>query len=335
MSNHPIAVLISDVHYNLNTLEVADKAVKMAVDAADHLGVRLIICGDLHDTKANLRAECVDAMQNTLAQARQAPMILIGNHDKLNEKSERHALDFLRPTCWLIDSPHYYTIKTSLVQFIPYQSDMFKFQFQKIHPEAKIVIMHQGVTGSASGEYFQDRSAISKGDLAGRRVISGHYHTRQQFDLPDGGLMDYVGNPYTLNFGEAKDPEKGYQILHSDGSLEFVPTNLRKHIVYEHQIGSPNRLSYNLEDLLWVKVSGDSDKLVNISKADIAKELDITIPFKLDLISNEVISSTETIEVNIPATDKLDKTIDSLDIDLDRKDRLKVLWKSLHENPIS
>ncbi len=58
----PIAVIISDVHYDLNTLEVADAALTKAVSKANDLDVMLIICGDLHNTKANLRAECIDAM---------------------------------------------------------------------------------------------------------------------------------------------------------------------------------------------------------------------------------------------------------------------------------
>ena len=58
----PTAVLISDVHYSLQTLPLADKVMRMAIDKANSLGVPLIVAGDLHDTKANMRAECVNAM---------------------------------------------------------------------------------------------------------------------------------------------------------------------------------------------------------------------------------------------------------------------------------
>ena len=50
----PIAVLISDIHYNINTLPVADAALRQAIAKANELDVVLIVTGDLHDTKANL-----------------------------------------------------------------------------------------------------------------------------------------------------------------------------------------------------------------------------------------------------------------------------------------
>ena len=65
MNKHPIAVLISDVHYNLQNLKVADAAMNLAIDKALDLGIDLIVAGDLHDTKANLRGECVSVMRKT------------------------------------------------------------------------------------------------------------------------------------------------------------------------------------------------------------------------------------------------------------------------------
>lgn len=65
----PEAVLISDIHYNIQTLPLADAAVNMAITKANQLGVPLIVCGDLHDTKANLRGECVNAMLETFSRA--------------------------------------------------------------------------------------------------------------------------------------------------------------------------------------------------------------------------------------------------------------------------
>ena len=94
--------------------------------------------------------------------------------------------------------------------------------------------MHQGIKKSGQSDII-DPTALHAEDVAGLRIISGHYHRRETIPLPDGStIASFIGSPYTLTFGEANDPEKGFQILYDDGSLEFVPTNLRKHVIIEY-----------------------------------------------------------------------------------------------------
>jgi hypothetical protein len=56
----PVAVLISDVHFNLSTLELASSAMKMAQNRAVELNVPLVVAGDLTDHKAIIRGEVAD-----------------------------------------------------------------------------------------------------------------------------------------------------------------------------------------------------------------------------------------------------------------------------------
>lgn len=328
----PIAVLISDIHYNINTLQLADASMRQAVAKANSLGVRLIVAGDLHDTKANLRAECVNAMIATFRLSSIKPIIMVGNHDKINEKSEDHSLQFLNRSALLIDSWDCY----KNLHFIPYYADSNELRaaIKYEEPEkSNILIMHQGIQGSHSGDYIQDKNALQKEDVAGLRVISGHYHRRQTLELPDGGKWDYIGNPYTLGFGEANDPEKGFQVLMDDGSLEFVPTNLRKHVVVEVNYDifpskHPKLPSWTVQDLIWVKASAKREALLQLSKDTIAKDLGIKQAFRLDLIPTDA-----KIELKNNGLDK-DKLFDSIidelpSTSLERKDRLKSLWKGL------
>src|SRR5882757_6401470 len=95
--SRPTAVLISDVHYNVHTLKLADAAVRMAVAKANELNVPLIVAGDLHDTKANVRGEWINGMRDTFKLVTKVVgwngedikrvYILRGNHDAINEKS--------------------------------------------------------------------------------------------------------------------------------------------------------------------------------------------------------------------------------------------------------
>lgn len=345
----PIAVLISDVHYSLPTLQLADAAMRMAIDKANNLKVPLIVCGDLHDTKANLRGECMNAMINTFQQCKIPPYVLRGNHDSINEKSTEHSLGFLEAVHYgskdydcpeeypelIVKTGEYNTFIHDLnLHFIPYEHDVNELRaYLKAMPKGSTLIMHQGIEGSNSGDYIQDKSAINPQDVAGMRVISGHYHTRQTIKLPGDGIWDYVGNPFTLNYAEANDPPKGYQILMSDGSLEFMPTNLRKHVVFE---GTMSSLEYDMpglgltDDLAWVKIKDKRENLI-LGKAEVAKRLKFQIPFRLDLIPTD--SKTQAdMRLNLSQGPLLDYLIDSLTNTSDeQKTRLKQTWKDLCE----
>ena len=342
----PTAVIISDVHYSMQTLEVADKAMRLAVAKSNELGVPLVVCGDLHDSKANIRAECMNTMTKTFELCKQHSIILRGNHCSVNEKSEEHALGFLSRTSQIVSTIG----KFRNWCFIAYQHDPMEFSLALARiPKGSTIFCHQGVMGSNAGHYIQDKSAVPIEWIKGYRVISGHYHNRQTLhsygSIPPGmsvngprGLWDYVGNPYTLNFAEANDPEKGFQILYEDGSLEFVPTNLRKHIIIN--IEYTNSAVFTIskyapikeKDIIWVKVTGPSDEVCNLTHKSIAKVFNFTHDFKLDLIPLEV-TPGEKLEVNesITQVQMLDTLIDNLtNTDNTRKLRLKELWKRLN-----
>lgn len=341
MTPKPVAVLISDIHYNIHTLPLADTALRQAVNKANELNIPLIIAGDLHDTKANMRAECVNAMRETFELAKTKIVILIGNHDKVNEKSLDHSLNFLKWNCAVVENDEIYNYHEIGVYCIAYQSDLEVLRKGlSLIPTGSTLIMHQGLQGSDSGDYIQDPTALTHEDVKDFRVISGHYHRRQDVKtgrLQNGaiGLFSYIGNPYTLGFGEASDPEKGFQILMYDGTLEFVPTNLRKHIVIDVAVGDLDhpdlwQYDYNKGDLLWVKVCGHKQYLQDLTKEKISKYMGIVTDFKLDLIptDNETryASKIDTMTQN----EILDDLIDSKqDLSEDKKEDLKSLWKDL------
>jgi DNA repair exonuclease SbcCD nuclease subunit len=323
----PIAVLISDVHYSVHTLEKADKAVRTAISHANDLKIPLIVCGDLHDTKANLRGECVNVMMDTFILCKVPAIVLVGNHDKINEKSDNHSLTFLRYTASVVAYP----TKNLLpyVSFIPYQHDTSKIKnFLSTLTKGTTVIMHQGLKDAASGEYYQDATAIPQEWVADFRVISGHYHCRQDIKTGPNGLFSYVGNPYTVNFGEANDPEKGYEILYDDGSLEFVALKLPRHTVIE--CDATTIKPHDLTDLniVHVKYSGPSDELSKISKDKIKAAIGIPGDFRLSLISTS--SENKTVKSHSKTPDKLifDLIDNSREKD-SRKARLKLMVMTL------
>lgn len=327
--SRPVAVLISDVHYSVHTLKLADAAMRQAINTANELKVPLIVAGDLHDTKANLRGECVSALIKTFTTCIFPPYILIGNHDRINEKDSAHSLEFLRAYANIVDSPLW--CPTAYAWLLPYyhNSDECRADIKElrlVNPGANF-IMHQGIEGSNTGDYIQDKSAISPEDVSGLQVISGHYHQRQTIKLLDGGQWDYIGNPYTTSYGEASDPPKGYQILLDNGSLQFIPTHLRKHVIWNEVIGQQiDQPSVSEGDLLWIKMYGTREQLNMVTKNSVP----LSMPFRLDLIPTDTTTSAPA--QNLSQADLLDSLIDSLTNTSDeRKTRLKQSWKDLCE----
>ena len=322
----PVAVLISDVHYNIHTLELADKAMRQAVDKANDLYIPLIVAGDLHDTKANLRGECVNAMIETLKKRKGTLIILRGNHCSLNEKSKEHSLNFLAGTTPALIVAD----KTDIAGFIPSGIHLYFIAYEhdpdvlrkhlKTIPKGSIVIMHQGIQGRNMGDYIVDKSAITMKDIEGLIVHSGHYHTRDEI---------YIGNPYTLSWGEANDPEKGFKILYSDGRAEFVPTNLRKHVVIEMtENGKGIPYNYNSGDLVWVKVKARRETTAVLTKERLSNMLNLDA-FKLtyeytDQDIRQIKSGGNTSQPEL-----LDSIIDNIEGTEDYKQRLKKKWRDL------
>jgi len=334
----PIAVLGADFHFNINTLSLANAAAKQLIAKANELGVQAVFAGDTHDTKAYLRAECEETMLNTFAEARIDPLVLIGNHCRRNERSPEHALHFLKGVAHIIYKPCTWSYGALTATLIPYQHDPEDFR-KAINQSNPLVICHQGLIGADMGHYVQDKSAITKEDVADYRVVSGHYHRRQ--DIKCGrprkgalGLFSYIGNPYTLSFGEAKDPPKGFQILMDDGTLEFVPTNLRQHIKAEETVADfldgagQSFLQYVREqDLLRLVLRGTSAQLASLSKKDISKIIGRE-DFKYDPIRTDV-GTEAKVTPKMSHTEAMDAMIDGSQDEPGRKTELKKLYREL------
>lgn len=349
-----VAVLISDIHYSLPNLALADAALRQAINKANELQIPLIVAGDLHDSKANMRAECVNAMLETFKLCTIKPYVMIGNHDKTNEKSrpKEHSLHFLAGLANIVDTQ--WTRDDLRISMIPYQSDP-EYALNCLRREATgnrkdyAFIMHQGVQGSLAGDYIIDKSALPREAFKDFRVISGHYHTRQ--DIRCGppskgavGLFSYIGNPYTLGFGEANDPEKGYQILMDDGTLEFIPTNLRRHYIVNWDLTNDDytmTFSDKLEpiltrDICWVKVHGTKERLSKVEKRWVRNRLFGPNPegdFRLDLIPNDTETKATQVTQQMSSTEALDTLIQSMDnVSDEQKVRLKELWRQNASN---
>ena len=265
----PVAVLTSDIHFSLSTLDLATAVFKMALEKAAKLKVPLYDLGDITNDKANLRAEVMNELLALMHYAKNLKVpvtLLVGNHSLINERSEANALEFLSPYAYIASEAQ----DDDGIILLPYQSNSKDItRCLELKGSNKLIFAHQGLTGALPGHYTMDHSAVSKTALpANITVFSGHYHNGQTINLPNGGTWTYVGNPYTLTFGEANDTPKGFIVLYDDNSFDRIPCNLRKHVVAERTIETVKDPIPNLnpDDLLWLKVKGTATELAIVYK---------------------------------------------------------------------
>lgn len=323
MSKIPIAVLISDVHYSLNTLVLADQAMRTAIAKAKELNVPLIDAGDLTNDKAILRAEVMNQLISTMKTVQGISVyLLVGNHSLVNEKGTDHALGFLKPYARIVETLS--MIPDTNLYLMPYQNDSTKVkEYLELVPENAILIMHQGVRGAWMGDYIQDKSSVDPSIFGSRTVLSGHYHKHQSI-----GPVTYIGNPYTLSFGEANDGPKGYLILYSDGSYSREILDLRRHIIIQQHIVDLNGVKVNKDDLVRVKILGKKFDLADMSKSAIAEVLfGNEQNFKLDYIYEDV--HTDAVEPFTSPESAIDQMIDLESLTEEHKNHLKQLWRGL------
>lgn len=333
MKKNPIAVVISDIHFNRHTLPLASAALESAINKASELGVPLVIAGDLHDEKDIIRGKVANALISLLKLATTEVYVLVGNHDLLNEKDKEHGLNYLSPYAKIIHYPDSYLLKGTQVYFIPYQSNSDDLKaILHTPPKDSILIMHQGFLGAYMGDYIQDKSSISTDLVKDFKVISGHYHKHQTI-----GSVTYIGSPYTITFGEANDEGKGFLILNSDGSFEREILNLRKHVILNWEvvydptsettgfIKDKDQTSVSVGDLIWLKIKGPQSILKKINKKHLGQNLFGHSNFKLDLIPNDSSVLPDEKVKDKKDIDILVDLIDSLGDTEDQKSYLKEL----------
>ncbi len=337
--SEPIVVVISDIHFNVNNLELATKALKAALSKAEELGVSLVIAGDLHDTKAIIRAEVANRLLEILNKPKVRVFIIVGNHDMISEKGDTNGLNYLQDgeSVTTVSSQIDFWMVDQYVHMIPYQNTPEKFKdVLNDVPKGSIVICHQGVQGAHLGDYVQDKTSIEKEALEGYKIISGHYHRHQTV-----GALTYIGSPFTHTFGEANDGEKGFLILNSDGTYTREILKFRKHVKWElrtedsaHVLVYPEPAvikALNSDDLLWLKVTGPQSELNKLNKEHVGFDLLGHSNFKLDLVPLEADTQSEETSANVKlsAAELLDKLIDSMSDNQEQLAYLKQLWKDL------
>jgi len=213
--------------------------------------------------------------------------LLRGNHDSYdNSMGSESSLDtFTALGIHVVSKPEEVltdlTVNDKPVQlnFMPYGEEIkdmkaeLKAQADKlVDDHMNLLVAHLGIDGAKQGLSTHPlASAFSLSDMYPDKysyVYLGHYHLRQH--LADN--VWYGGSTMQLSFSD-EGQEKGYDVLHTDGTWEFVPLNDMNHQFVTVK-GLDNIKDLNKEtNYIRLRVSEN-----DVKKMDEAKEFGEDVP---------------------------------------------------------
>ena len=316
---------------------------KQSLDKARELGLPFFINGDLNDTKAILRSECVRAIIGLFKEYSDIPIsINVGNHDLENKNSEGNSLEFLDilPNVNVIYRETIVTFNDTKFGVIPYKKTNQEFlDAADLFRQGGIqyLLTHQGFLGSFMGDYVIDESSINPQLVSDfKRIISGHYHKAQNV----AANITYTGSPYTVNFGEAGQDKFFWVVSEDDNEIimEAVNTDVRKHEVIEFDGKIPRQVPKFRDDtILKVILKGSKEFCAKTKREKVQKKVglesvviatDITSQSKIRLDTKDIHSPEKVIETYL----------NSCETDFDKTELLNLLKsvaKDSFENMVS
>ena len=217
------------------------------LDKAEKDSLAVVFGGDLFHKRGAVDVRVFNAVWEAFANHSGIPDIHLvrGNHDSYdNSMGSVSSLDTFTNLgkhvhVWSRPGTYRQEVGDTVydLSFMPYGEDIvqMKDELQELANDAKargtknILIAHLGVDGAKQGQSSHRlASAFTMDDMHADTfddVYLGHYHNRQH--LADN--VWYGGSTMQLSFND-EGQDKGYDILHADGSWDFIPSNTPKFV---------------------------------------------------------------------------------------------------------
>jgi len=259
----PISLLFTDPHLTPSNIRVVEKLFLEAEQKAKELGIsRIIVLGDIFESRNAQPLAVLNTFGAILEKISLEVIIIPGNHDKVDYKSENSYLDEYKfhPNVKIFRQYaffHVENMKGLTFHFIPYFDEKTTYStylkeclsnikdLNKTYPtERHILFTHIAVNGVRNNDYnLVENDLNAKLFSPFETVFVGHYHNKSNV----GANVVYIGSPYPTNFGE--DNDKGFTILYDDGTIDFI---LREFVQF-------HTLEFNLDEI-------ELDKVIQIAK---------------------------------------------------------------------
>lgn len=227
----PCLLLINDMHVSKEDVAAFERNWAEALELCSVRGIRQIaLGGDLFQSRTAQTLDVLLSVHDALLAAHRAGICVTlaeGNHDKVDQEALRgycHIFD-CHPSVAVVDDiltldDPAWAFSLHMMSYFP-EAGSFSSRLQALVMgglavgKLNYLYIHEGVNGALATPAPQELPAHIFAPFD--RVFAGHYHNRAKVA---GTRIEYIGSSRQFNFGE--DEEKGYTILYTDGSSEFV-----------------------------------------------------------------------------------------------------------------
>lgn len=276
-------LLLNDIHVSKDNIPEYLANWHEALEVCVTHGVREIAFGgDMFQSRSSQTLDVLLAVHDALLEAEHSGIRVIlanGNHDKVNQEN-------LRGYCHVFDrhanvtmADAFYTVTGEEWDFALHigayfpEDGTFTERLDEWHATGTVdgklnyLYIHEGINGALGQP--NEKELPAKAFKGFDRVFVGHYHNRTQVK-PN---IEYIGSSRQMNFGE--DEEKGYTLIYTDGSTEFIKNNVNvRYQVIDVDAGRVNaHLNDRLEEIRGdgryrtkVRIHGTSAETSNINK---------------------------------------------------------------------
>lgn len=316
VSKTPCALLINDIHVSKDNIAEFhtnwDEAIKIC---KEHNIPDIIVGGDLWQSRSAQTLGTLLAVRQAIIKATNSGIdvtLAEGNHDKVDQESVLGYSHIFSeyPHVYIVDDYTALEYGNNLVlyvmsyfpedgSFIKRLNDILENDFDR--NKTNVLYIHEGINGALATA--NDKELPSKIFRDFNAVLVGHYHNRCKIK---GTCIEYIGSSRQHNFGE--DEDKGYTILYSDGSYEFVKNqaNIRYKVVdlvlSQVNITLLDQLTELKESGMYkvkARINCDSTEVSGIDKQKL-----------IEAGATKVEIVTERIEMNVIESHSLDQKFD-------------------------
>ena len=233
----PIALLITDLHATKDNLAEFKKNWEEALSICEREGIAdIIIPGDVFTSRASQTLATLLTVKSAFTEAvRRGIWITIGegNHDKTDQEAiegynhlwvglkgievvDSHKVLLWEGCDFCVLLMSYFPENGSFLERLEVAVSETLHEYPQFTSSDIILCIHEGVHG-ALGDFDIPNEIPQEPLLDFKAVLCGHYHNQVEIK---GTNIKYIGSSRQGDFGE--DEEKGYTILYSDGSLDFI-----------------------------------------------------------------------------------------------------------------
>lgn len=232
-----IALLINDIHISKDNIAEFNRNWDEMLSVCNRENIAdIIVGGDMFTTRASQTLPVLCAVKQALLMAvNNGCFVTIaeGNHDKPNPEifegynhlwvglkgidvADSHKILFWEGCNFVLLAMSYFPENGTFLEKLNLAVDDTLKLYPKFTQKDIILYIHEGVHG-ALGDFEIPNELPQEPLLDFKAVLCGHYHNRCRIKHTN---IEYIGSSRQHNFGE--DEEKGYTILYSDGTYEFV-----------------------------------------------------------------------------------------------------------------